>query len=146
MPPITATTDIARSADQVYAYTTDPSRFTEWQQGVVSGRTEPATAGSPALCITTRKIGFAKRANTSEITRDDPPRQWRTQGLDGSIRANVDVLVTALDEQRSRVEITVEFEGHGVGKLLVPLVVQPQARKEMPANLAALKSRMENGS
>lgn len=36
-----------------------------------------------------------------------------------------------------------DFEGHGIGKLLVPLVVRRQARKEMPANLATLKQRIE---
>jgi hypothetical protein len=36
------------------------------------------------------------------------------------------------------------FTGHGIGKLLVPLVVRPRARKEMPANLERLKQRLEN--
>jgi hypothetical protein len=44
----------------------------------------------------------------------------------------------------SRLTIAVDFEGHGIGKVLVPLLVRPQARKEMPANLAALKRRMES--
>jgi hypothetical protein len=41
--------------------------------------------------------------------------------------------------------IAVEFEGHGIGKVLVPLVVRREARKEMPANLAVLKQRLEIG-
>ena len=32
---------------------------------------------------------------------------------------------------------------HGVGKLLVPLMVRREARKEMPDNMAALKRRLE---
>ena len=39
-----------------------------------------------------------------------------------------------------------DFAGHGIGKLLVPLVVRGQARKEMPVNLDRLKSRMETGA
>jgi len=38
------------------------------------------------------------------------------------------------------------FEGHGIGKLLVPLVVEREARKEMPVNLSALKERLERGA
>jgi hypothetical protein len=49
-----------------------------------------------------------------------------------------------LAPERSRLTIAVDFEGHGIGKLLVPLVVRPEARKEMPANLATLKRRLEN--
>jgi hypothetical protein len=58
----------------------------------------------------------------------------------GPIRALVDVTVQALDDARSRVSIEVDFEGHGIGKLLVPLVVRRQAAKEMPANVARLKT------
>jgi hypothetical protein len=44
---------------------------------------------------------------------------------------------------RSRLTISVDFTGRGIGKILVPLMVRPEARKEMPGNLAALKQRME---
>ena len=68
------------------------------------------------------------------------------RGTDGPIRSIVDVTVDALDEQRSRLTISVDFTGQGPGKVLVPLLVRPQARKEMPANLAALKGRIEQRS
>ncbi len=38
MAPITISTEIDRSADDVFAYATDPTRFHEWQQGVIDGR------------------------------------------------------------------------------------------------------------
>jgi len=41
------------------------------------------------------------------------------------------------------VTIALDFEGHGIGKLLVPLVVRRQARNEMPANCRKLKQRLE---
>jgi hypothetical protein len=43
----------------------------------------------------------------------------------------------------SRVTIELEFEGHGIGKLLVPLAVRRQARSEMPTNMQRLKERLE---
>lgn len=45
----------------------------------------------------------------------------------------------------SRVSIAVDFEGHGIGRLLVPLLVRPQARREMPTNCRHLKERLEGG-
>jgi hypothetical protein len=64
--------------------------------------------------------------------------------IDGPIRAVVEVTVEPLDgSDRSRVRIELEFEGHGIGKLLVPLVVRRQARKEMPADCRRLKQRLE---
>jgi Polyketide cyclase / dehydrase and lipid transport len=98
-----------------------------------------------AKCITRRKIGLAERAVTSEVTVNDPPRAWGVQGIDGPIRARVNVTVEPLDQQaRSRVTIGVDFEGHGIGKLLVPLLVRREAQKEMPENLKRLKERLES--
>lgn len=94
-------------------------------------------------CLTTRRIGGANRPTTSEVTHIDPPRTWGVRGIDGPIRATVDVTVEPLADTRSRLTIAVDFEGHGIGKLLVPLVVRGAARKEMPANLATLKGRLE---
>ena len=37
MAPIIATTEVDRPAAEVFAYATDPTRFHEWQQGVVDG-------------------------------------------------------------------------------------------------------------
>jgi hypothetical protein len=34
--------------------------------------------------------------------------------------------------------------GHGIGKVLVPLMVRREARKEMPENMAALKQLIES--
>jgi hypothetical protein len=65
------------------------------------------------------------------------------RGIDGPIRAAVDVRVEPLTDFRSRLTISVDFTGHGIGKILVPLMVRREARKEMPDNMAALKQKME---
>lgn len=146
MSPIVTTTEVERPAADVFAYATDPARFSEWQKGVVDGHLDSQEAGSPttgARCLTTRRIGLTNRQVTSELVHIDPPRAWGVRGLDGPIRAAVDVLVEPVTDSRSRLTISVDFAGHGIGKILVPLVVRPEARKEMPDNLATLKQRME---
>jgi uncharacterized protein YndB with AHSA1/START domain len=145
MAPITTTTEVDRPVDEVFAYVTDPTRFVEWQQGVVNGHMAgDGPHGVGDRCLTTRRIGGAERAVTSEITHIDPPRAWGVRAIDGPIRAIVNVTVSPLVEgRRSRVTIALDFTGHGIGKLLVPLLVRPGARKEMPANLERLKQRLE---
>ncbi|MDE3069289.1 MAG: SRPBCC family protein [Acidobacteriota bacterium] len=146
MPPLATTIEVARPPTAVFAYVTDPACFVEWQQGVVSGRMdgdEPHGVG--ARCLTTRRIGFAERPVTSEITHVDPPRTWGVRGIDGPIRATVDVTVTPLDEgARARVTIELDFAGRGIGKLLVALFVRRGARKEMLTNMQRLKARLED--
>jgi carbon monoxide dehydrogenase subunit G len=141
----TATVDVNRGPDEVFAYVTDPTRFAEWQDGVVSAHMESGELPRVGdKCFMTRRIGFAQRVVASEVTHVDPPRSWGVRGIDGPIRATVDVIVEDLGPgQRSRVSIDIGFEGHGIGKLIVPLVIRPQAAKEMPANLKRLKQRLE---
>jgi Polyketide cyclase / dehydrase and lipid transport len=147
MPPVVTSAEIGRPADEVFAYATDPARFKErWQKAVVDGHMDGPATGTPAVgatCVTTRRIGGASRPSTSELVYIDPPRAWGVRGIDGPIRAAVDVLVEPVTGSRSRLTISVDFAGHGIGKILVPLMVRREARKEMPANMAALKQKME---
>lgn len=144
MPPIVESTEVDRPVEEVFAYATDPTRFAEWQKGVVEGHMQGSeTPSVGARCLTTRRIGFANRLTAAEVTHVDPPTSWGVRGVDGPIRATVDLTAEPIGEARSRLTIAVDFEGHGIGKLLVPLLVRRQARKEMPANLAALRQRLE---
>jgi uncharacterized protein YndB with AHSA1/START domain len=144
MAPITASTEVARPQDEVFAYVTDPSTMPEWQQGVVSGQMDAPTTRVGSKCTTIRKIGGREREVTTEITEYDPPRRWADRGIDGPVRAMVAVTVEPLsDRSQSRVTIEVDFTGHGIGKLLVPLVVRRQAASAMPENMRRLKQRLE---
>lgn len=98
---IVTSVEIARPPGEVFAYATDPSRFGEWQAGVVSGHIEGD--GVPAVgdrCVMTRRLGGAKRTVTSQITAMDPPAMWAIRGLDGPIRAEVKVSVEPRQEGR----------------------------------------------
>jgi uncharacterized protein YndB with AHSA1/START domain len=144
--PITSRTEIARPAEEVFAYVIDPSTFPEWQQGVVRGHMDAPTTHVGSKCTTIRRIGGRERTVTTTITEYDPPRRWADRGIDGPIRAIIAVTVEPLaDGSRSRLTIDVDFTGHGIGKLLVPLVVRRQAAREMPGNMTRLKQRLEAG-
>jgi uncharacterized protein YndB with AHSA1/START domain len=139
--------DIARPVEEVFSYVTDPSRFAEWQEGVVEGGLEgggPQSLGSK--CTTRRLIGGRERTSTQEITKLEPPHRWSVQGIDGPVRADVDVIVESLGaDPASRVTITLDFNGHGIGRVIVPLLVRRQASREVPRSCAKLKDRLEHG-
>src|SRR5689334_5329799 len=75
----------------------------------------------------------------------DPARfpEWQQGVVDGHMDGRC--LGEPVTGSRSRLTISVDFTGHGIGKILVPLMVRREARKEMPANMAALKQKMEAG-
>lgn len=142
--PIVTSIEVAKPSAPTFKYVIDPSHFSEWQTGLVAGRMDRDPVEVGARCITTRRIGGRAREITSEITAFDPPRHWADHGLDGPIRGMVEVHVEPLDDgRRCRVTISLDFEGHGIGKVLIPLMVRRQAKSEMPENMRRLKERLE---
>jgi hypothetical protein len=102
------------------------------------------TVGSRA--VVTRRVGRREQPMTAELAELNPPRSWAVRGIDGPVRGNVKGTIEPLDDgARSRVTIELDFEGHGIGRLLVPLVVRRQAQKEVPRNQRRLKQLLESG-
>ncbi|WKD31629.1 SRPBCC family protein [Streptomyces xanthophaeus] len=137
--------DIDRRPEDVYAYLTDPTHLPEWQDSAVSAvpiGDLPVHVGSRVLV--TRQIGRRRVPTTIEFVELDPPRSWHVHGVDGPVRPDVRGTVEPLDGgTRSRLTLDVDFEGHGVGRALVPLVVRPMVRKEMPRGEEKLKHLLE---
>ena len=62
----------------------------------------------------------------------------------GPVRPSGTMTFDPLDGgSRTKVEFTMEFEGHGFGVLLLPLVNR-DARKLVPKDLEQLKARLES--
>jgi carbon monoxide dehydrogenase subunit G len=148
MARIVESIEIARRPDQVFAYAIDFSRFPEWQAGVASVRREgdgPLGVGSRA--VVTRQVGPREQPSTEEITELNPPTTWTVRGVGGPATAIARGTIGPLDDgKRSRVTIALDFEGRGIGKLLVPLIIRRQARKQLPRNEQRLKELLERGA
>ncbi|KJY32134.1 MULTISPECIES: SRPBCC family protein [unclassified Streptomyces] len=146
MSAIRESIDISRSPEDVFDYVTDPTHLPEWQSSAVSARPldgAPLHVGSKVRV--TRRMGKRRFPMTMEVKELDPPRSWRLQGVDGPVRGDVRGTIEPLDGgRRSRVTLDLDFEGHGIGRVMAPLVVKPYARKEMPRNEEKLKHLLEN--
>jgi uncharacterized protein YndB with AHSA1/START domain len=146
MSAIREAIDVDCTADEVYAYVTDPSHLPEWQLGAVSAeRLDEGPLHPGSRYRVTRRIGTREMPMTMELTETGTPYTWGMRGVDGPVRPQVHGEIEPLDEgRRSRVKLEVDFEGHGLGKVLVPLVARPQARKELPRNEQKLKDLLEH--
>jgi uncharacterized membrane protein len=145
MAAIQHSVEVARSPEDVFAYLDQLDRHGEWQQAIVSTEVEtegPTRAGSRAK--DTRKVPGGTRVVTYEVTAHDPPRRSSFRGVDGPVRPVGTVTVEPAGEGRSRVTLEIDFEGHGIGKLLIPLV-RRDARKQIPVDQELLKKRLEVG-
>jgi hypothetical protein len=64
-----------------------------------------------------------ERTMSQEITKISPSSSWAARGVDGPIRPAANITIDPLDDgARSRVTFALDFEGHGIGKPLVPAV------------------------
>jgi uncharacterized protein YndB with AHSA1/START domain len=144
--PIVHSVEIDRKPEDVFAYVTDPSRFTEWQDAVVSARLEgdgPVRQGSRVRL--TRRTGRREQTLTTELTEFRPPQSYAFRGIDGPIRPIGKGTVEPVGNgERSRFTFELDFEANGIGKLLLPLV-RRQARHELLETHDNLKKRLESG-
>ena len=146
MPPIVTSAEIGRPAAEVSL--SPPTR-----PGSASGRRAWWTGTWTPRATAPRHQPWRKMRDDPAHRRHQPPvhvrarahrpsEDWGVRGTDGPVRANVEVRVEPVTGSRSRLTM-VNFTGHGIGKILVPLMVRREARKEMPGNMAALKQKME---
>ncbi len=140
MAPMVSTIEIACTPEEVFALATDPRRFAEWQHDVVNVRML-----GEARFATTRQISGAERTMIQQITRNDPPHGWAARGIDGPIHPHATITVEPVNGgTRSRVTFALDFEGHGIGVPLLPLV-RRQAHKGAPNSYRNLKDLLERG-
>ncbi|MFJ8588507.1 SRPBCC family protein [Streptomyces sp. NPDC093595] len=148
MSAIRQSIEISRRPEDVFSYLTDASHLSAWQESAVAARPvgdAPMAVGSRVEVV--RRIGRRRFPMTMEVREFDPPRSWSMDGVDGPVRGHVRGTVEPVgDGERSRVTLDLDFEAHGIGKVLVPLVVRPHAKKELPKNERHLKELLEAGA
>jgi len=92
----------------------------------------------------TRQVCPLQLQSTEDVIELNPPSSWCFRGASGPVVGIAEGRIEPLDDgRRSRVTIALDFEAHGIGKLLVPLVVRRQARRQLPENEQQLKKVLE---
>jgi uncharacterized protein YndB with AHSA1/START domain len=144
MAEIVESIEISRRPEEVFEYATDFTHFPQWQLGVISAFRDddgPVSVGSSATVI--RQAGPRKLSRTEEITELDAPRSWTVRGVGDPLIAIAKGAIEPMGEgDRSRLTITLEFEAHGIGAGLLPLVNR-LARRQLPKNEQKLKNLLE---
>jgi uncharacterized protein YndB with AHSA1/START domain len=145
MAPIVASAEISKSPDEVFAYVTDPTKLPEWQESVVRAESKEMPVRVGTRASVTRRVGRREMAQIAEIAELNPPTSWSVRGIDGPVRGDVNGTIEPLEDgARSRVTIELNLQGHGIGKLLLPLFIHGKAQQEMPRNMQKLKERLEH--
>ena len=138
--------DVDRRPEDVWAYVIDPSHLPEWQASAVSAEPlDDRPFGLGSKVRVTRHVGRREIPMTMECTEYEPGHAWTVRGIDGPVRGLFHGEVSPIDDgRRTHMTMDLDFEGHGIGKVLVPLVVRLQVRREMPRNEQLLKGHLEH--
>jgi uncharacterized protein YndB with AHSA1/START domain len=144
---IDASTEIARTPQEVFDYVSDPTRLPDWQRSVDAAAAEPPAVRAVGMRgHEVRRIPGGSRTIRWEVTECDPGRHWGVRGVDGPVQAHVTVsFAPTSGGAGTHVDYRIWFEGHGIGKLF-RLLAHQGARREVPSNLVLLKQRLEQAT
>src|SRR5262245_9170447 len=82
------------------------------------------------------QLGPRRLTAPEEVVALNSPQTWSVRAVGGPVTATARGAIEPLEaRERSHLTISLEFEGHGIGRLLVPLVIRRQAHKQLPKNL-----------
>lgn len=145
MKAITSSVEIARTPDEVFAYSADLEHRMEWQrtvQEISADDAGPMRVGSRAR--ETRCVTGGPRSFGWELIACAPPWGWSFRGIDGPVRP---VGTMRLDPvgggTRTGIEFELDSRGRGAGANLA-LLARRNAPKQLPRELAQLRERLEH--
>jgi uncharacterized protein YndB with AHSA1/START domain len=147
MTNIVSTIEIARSPEDVFAYLDQLERHSEWSGSIISSTRDtpaPTQVGSRATDL--RKVPGGKQASTYEITEHDPPRKASFKGINGPVRPLGTVTIEPAGDNRSKLTVEIDLQGHGFAGLFMAPLARSQARKQIPQDQQRIKERLESGT
>jgi uncharacterized membrane protein len=136
--------EINRPAEEVFAYLDQVDRHNEWQGSLVSTTVEtggPTRVGTRV--VERRNIPGGTRDIPYEITQHDPPRKASFRSTAGPVRPVGTYTVDPTGESSSRMNVELDLEGHGIGKLFA-ILARRQAAKQVPVDLEKFKELLES--
>jgi uncharacterized protein YndB with AHSA1/START domain len=144
MPAVSGSVEINREPGVVFDYLAEPTNRPQWQDAVRSVEVVRSShEGVGTQVRESRRVGASVRTYTWEVTAFEPPRRYAFQGVQGPVRAFVVMTLSpAGDGRRTRVDMNLDFEGQGVGRLLAVLA-RMGARREIPKNVQQLRQNLE---
>jgi uncharacterized protein YndB with AHSA1/START domain len=134
------TVEIARPAEDVFAFLADVSRVPEWQRSAVESRADGPLAEGVRIHERRHFLGHNERTEL-EVTAFEPGRRLALRTLRGPVKLTIDHLLSEQDGQTT-LRVTAQGRAHGLLRLAGPAVTA-KARQEMRRDFERLKAILE---
>ena len=144
MPGFRAAVLIARSAEEVFSYVTDPDNAPKWLPGVTGLKmiTE-GPLGQGTRLRESRRVGERVGDVDIEVIAHEPPSLYATRFVQGRYDATYQYTFE-VEEEGTRVLLACTVAGRGLSKLMAYLVALAMRRQDK-GQLKALKKVLEGG-
>jgi uncharacterized protein YndB with AHSA1/START domain len=143
MIDFTIETEIARPAEQVFAYVVDPAKLPTWQTNTISAVPDPA--GPVRLGSRIREVHRGPRgkelASRVEVSELEPDRVFALRMIEGPLPVDARITFEA-SEHGTRMCFTVHGEPRGPLRFLQPLM-RAALKRQFREHCATLKRVLE---
>jgi carbon monoxide dehydrogenase subunit G len=137
---IELTIDVARPAEDVFAYLLDLDRLPEWQESAVESRADEPLAEGVRIFECRRALGREVHSEL-EVTEFDRPRQLTLKTLTGPVKFTVDHRLAEADGG-TRLTVVAAGKAGGLMRLGEPMLART-VEAEMRKDLDRLKELLE---
>ena len=133
---------IARAAEEVFAFVSDPRNDPKWHTDVLEAhRADDGPVGVGTTYATRFKPFMGQSEGTVTVREYTPPQRIVFDGQVGTMAPTITLTIEP-DEAGTRFTRHVEIQTHGLLRILAPLMT-PMARREASRFLANLKRELE---
>jgi uncharacterized protein YndB with AHSA1/START domain len=131
---------INRPIEDVFTYTSDPQKQTEWQEGLV--RVESNTPMAVGAVITeVRKVMGREMETDLEVITLEPPHKFSAKSRSGPVEMTFTQTSKSLGDG-TQIDVLIEGEPGGFFGVAAPLL-QRQVQKDVIKDYAKLKEILE---
>jgi uncharacterized protein YndB with AHSA1/START domain len=144
MITVDSSTSIARPADEVFAFASDPRNDPRWHTDILEARlTEGGSVGPGSTFAIRIKPFMGQSEGSVTVSEYEPPRRVVLRGRMGKLTPTV-ILTVEPEGQGSRFTRRVEMEPPGLLRLMAPFMTGT-FRKRNAGFVANLKRVLEAG-
>ena len=132
--------EIKRPVEEVFAYTSDPHKQTEWQEGLVRVEADkPMALG--VVTSEVRKVMGREMATEMECVAFEPPNMFSLKSRSGPVEMTF-TLTSKTVGDGTQIDVLIEGEPGGFFGIAAPLL-QKQVQKDVKKDYAKLKEILE---
>lgn len=132
--------EIARPADEVFAFLANLENLPRWQSGVVRAEmTSPDPVGVGSTAVVERRMFGQQITADLRVTAYEPPRRVALETETNGISLVANVAIEPLEASRCRVTFGMAVEATGFFMKAVEPMVAQAAEADIDASLARLR-------